>query len=254
MALSKSASSLDWTPEKFNGFKLRRLIVDGGTQALRNVFQKSHRGKSAQAVLAANAHLLANLKIGSKSKGKKVINQAQWDILYPKPPNIPDIRKFDITLLSILLRNICGLTAPATTGWVTEPDASDQSDEANIVRVRLFRNELDAHVPETGVSTKDFQYYWNKIGPVLVSLGIDRAEIDSLEVEECGEEVIERVMNEWNAMKDDIKEDLETIKMMQQKILEISSKTQSTVEEHGTRLEILEQHQKENKRRRKMKP
>ena len=205
MASSTSASVLDWTPEKFNGFKLRRLVIDGGTQALRNVLQKCHPGKSIQAILAAEKHKISSLK-------GKLINQTQWDVLYPKSPNVPDINNFDITLLSILLRNICGL---ATTGWGKMPNANDLSDKANIVRVRLFRNEVHAHIPETGVSMTYFEDYWKKISAVLVSLGIDQAEIDKLKTEECKKEVVERVMNEWNAMVNDIREDLKRIETAQ---------------------------------------
>ena len=214
MASSASASTsvsatsvLYWTPEKLNGFKLRRLIIDGGTTAMRNIVLKCHPGKTIEKILTDEKHKLDPLKIGSKSKGKKVINQTQWDVLFPNPPNIPNINNFDITLLSILLRNICGLTTPAT-GWDEMPNASDNSDVANIIRIKLFRNEVHAHISETGVSTTDFEDYWKKISSAIVSLGINKAEIDSLKNEECGEEVKERVMNEWNEMKDDIKSDL----------------------------------------------
>ena len=146
-------SVLDWSPEKSNGFKLGRLIVDGGTEALRNVFQKCHPSKSTQTVLAANQPKLFPLK-------GKIIKQAQWDKLYPTPPNTPDINNFDITLLSILLRNICGFTK-TDAYWNKKPNATDTSDEANIVRIRLFRNDLHAHITETGISTKEFEHYWN---------------------------------------------------------------------------------------------
>ena len=69
MASFTSATVLDWTLEKFNGFKLRRLVIDGGTQALRNFLHKCHPGKSIQAILAAKKH-----KIHPLIKAK-VINQ-----------------------------------------------------------------------------------------------------------------------------------------------------------------------------------
>ena len=232
MASSKSATVLDWSLEKFNGFKLRRLVVDGGTQALRNVFHKCHPGKSIQAILAAEKHKISPLK-------GKVINQSQWDVLYPTPPNIPDINNFDITLLSILLRTVCGLTAPATS-WVKMPNASDLSDEANIVRVRLFRNEVHAHIPETGVSMTDFEDWWNKISPVLVSLGIDQAEIDKLKIEECGKEVVERVMNEWDTMVDDIREDLNRIEMAQKVTIKVVEESREEVREVKEQLQEVE--------------
>ena len=228
MASPTTVSVLGWTPEKFNGFKLRRLVIDGGTQALRKFLQKCHPGKSIQTILAAEKHKISPLK-------GKVINQTQWDVLYPTPPNTTDINNFDITLLSILLRNICGLTAPAT-GWVNEPNACDLSNEANIVRVRLFRNEVHAHITETGVSTTDFEDYWKKIIPVLVSLGIDQAQTEILKVEECGEEIIQRVMNEWNEMEDDVREDLKRIEIGQKKNRTLIEESRKEVKEEFKRM------------------
>ena len=104
------------------------------------------------------------------------------------------------------------------------PNASDNSDVANIIRIKLFRNEVHAHISETGVSTTDFEDYWKKLNPVLVNLGIDQSEIDSLKDEECGKEVIERVMNEWNAIEDDIGEDLKKIKQQLNRIEQTQKK------------------------------
>ena len=212
---ASSVSVLDWTPEKSTGFKLIRLIIDGGTTALRNVLQKCHPGKSIKAILAPEKKYLGRLKF-------RIINQTQWDKLDPNPPKIPDINNFDITLLSILLRNICSLTAPAT-GWDKMPNVSDNSDVSNIIRIKLFRNEVHDHISKTGVGTTDFEHYWKKISLVLVNLGIDQSEIDSLKDEECGEEVIERLMNEWNAMESFL-ERIETGQKETHKAVEMSHK------------------------------
>ena len=45
----------------------------------------------------------------------------------------------DITLLYILLRNVCGIQAHSN-GWGKTPDSSDRSVSANIERLRLARN------------------------------------------------------------------------------------------------------------------
>ena len=222
------ASVLDWSPEKSNWFKLVRLLIDGGTEAMRIVFQQCHTGKTIQTVLAANTSTLVHLK------GKKIINQTQWDKLYPTPPNIPDISNFDITLLSVLLRNICGLIAPST-GWDKEPNASDNSREANIVRIRLFRNDLHAHITETGITTKDFEHYWNKISRILVSFGVGQEEIDQMKAEECLKEVVERVVNEWKLIVSDI----ERFETMMKKNLEISSETREKVEELQKEVHVI---------------
>ncbi|CAB4026402.1 Hypothetical predicted protein, partial [Paramuricea clavata] len=154
-------SVLESSEEKINGFKLMRLIVDGGTET------------------------------------KKIITQLQWDKLFPPPPGIPNIQEFYITLLVILLRNICGLS-PSSTGWNVMPGSTDNSREANIVRIRLFRNNLVGHVPGTDVNRLDFEAHWIEVGSALRSLGINQPEINRLKAEECGEEEVNRVRTEWN--------------------------------------------------------
>ena len=44
MASATVTSPLESSQDKTNGFKLKRLIVDGGTEALRNVFLDKHPG------------------------------------------------------------------------------------------------------------------------------------------------------------------------------------------------------------------
>ena len=92
---------LHMSDEKTNGFKLMRLIVDGGTQALRETFKRYQPG-NLQTVLSTHQPTLLSLR-------PRIINNDRWKELYP-PSNPPNIKEFDITLLSVLLRNICGLS------------------------------------------------------------------------------------------------------------------------------------------------
>ena len=97
------------------------------------------------------------------------------------------------------MRNICGLSPPSTTGWDKFPTPSDLSVEADIVRIKLFRNEHFGHIPHSAVSDADFKALWAEISSPLLRLGIDQKEIDRLENEECGEEDTKRI---WNALKE----------------------------------------------------
>ncbi|CAB3984673.1 Hypothetical predicted protein, partial [Paramuricea clavata] len=177
--------------------KISGLCVDGGTEVLRNVFLSIHPG-NLHAVLSAHYPTLYPL-----FKTKKIITQPQWDKLYPPHPRIPNIQEFDITLLVILLRNICGLSPPST-GWNVMPGSTDNSREANIVRIRLFRNNFFGHVPGTDVSRLDFEAHWVEVGSALRSLGLNQAEIDRLKAEECGEEEVNRVRQEWNESEKEV--------------------------------------------------
>lgn len=66
-------SPLTSSSDKTNGAKLSRLLIDGGTTVLRNVFDRYH----PPANLAAD--LNANLSTLKKLLKKKVLRTAQWD-------------------------------------------------------------------------------------------------------------------------------------------------------------------------------
>ena len=104
---------------------LCRLLVDAGTQALKDTFNAIHPPANLQSVLAANKATLQSLR------KRKVINATQWGKLYPVIPSSVSSSDFDTTLLMILLRNLCGLPSPAA-GWDTLPTATDVSLEADI--------------------------------------------------------------------------------------------------------------------------
>lgn len=99
--------------EKANYTRLSRLLVDKGTEALRNALHTVHPPSSLPTVLTTNRTRLLKLK-------PRIVNDHHWNLLFPLSGNPPDSKTFDITLLSILLRNICNLTAP-TTGWNSLP-------------------------------------------------------------------------------------------------------------------------------------
>ena len=191
------ASVLDSSDEKTNGFKLMRLIADGGTEALRQTLTK-YCPSNLQVVLSTHRRTLFNLR------NSRIINQNQWDKLYPAASVPPNINDFDITLLCVLLKNICGLKSHTDPIWHNIPNVSDHSVEADIFRVGLFRNKRFAHIPNTAVSDCDFQSFWAEISVPLVRLGIDQIEIDRLESEPCGKEEVERVLKEWEKSESEI--------------------------------------------------
>ena len=195
MASGSTSSLLGSSDETFNGTKLMRLILDGGTEALRKVFQGTHPGH-LQVVLSCtcSSSSTCNYHCLSELKRRKIINQNQWDKLYPAHPNKPNIYDFDITLQFLLLRYTCGLSPPST-GWNNLPTASDLSEVADIVRIKLFRNEHFGHRPHSAISEARFRALWAEISSPLVRLGIDQKEIDRLENEECGEEDMKRIFN-----------------------------------------------------------
>ena len=163
-------------PSKAANFtKLCQLLVDKGGEALRNVLHGKHPPSTLAAVLKANIGTF------TKAKKAKVINPSQWDLLFPAAGAAPDSKQFDITLLIILLRNICGLHPPAT-GWNKMPPAGDTTTSADIVRMKLFRNDDYAHITSTQLDDAKFEQLWQEISQPLLRLGVPQQDIDEIKL------------------------------------------------------------------------
>ena len=207
MANAKPATSSN--KETTNYARLCRLLVDVGTQALRDTLDAIHAPTNLHAVLAANKPTLQGLR------SRRIINATQWGKLFPLISSSVSSRDFDITLLMVLLRNVCGLPSP-TTGWDALPAATDISPEADIARVKYFRNTVYAHAEQASVDDTTFNAYWQDIRDTLVRLGgVEyRSAIDSLETE-CMDPEIEdhfkQVLSEWKKDEDNIKDELQEI-------------------------------------------
>ena len=224
---SASPSPLASSVEKTNGAKLSRLLIDGGTTVLRNVFNGYHPPASLSAALNANYSTLNTLL------KKRILHRSQWDLLFPPSGAPPDSQTFDITLLFLLLTNICGLSPPHS-GWHNKPPPSDNSLEANLARIKFYRNELYGHVTTTGIADPAFSTLWQEISAVLVALGLEQAEIDRLKAEHCGEQVFLDALLEWADSERDVKSQLK----------DIETKVLQTVDESKVKLEEVHQLQK----------
>lgn len=197
------------TKESTNYARLCRLLVDVGTEALRDKFNAIHSPTNLHAALAGNITILQHLR------ARKIINPTQWGKLFPAMPLSVSSASFDITLLMVLLRNLRGLAAPAT-GWDALPPSTDVSLEADITRVKYFRNAVFAHAEHTSVGDVTFSSHWRSIRETLVRLGgvNYRAAIDRLETEcmdpEAEEHYIE-LLGQWKKDEDNVKDKLEEI-------------------------------------------
>ena len=204
-----AAPSASSTKETTNYARLCRLLVDVGTQALRGTFDAIHSPANLRTVLAGNKTILQSLRT------RNIINPTQWGKLFPAIPASVSSRDFDITLLMVLFRNICGLAAPAT-GWDALPAVTDLSREADIARVEFFRNTVFAHAEHASVDAATFNHYWQNIRDTLVRLGgvKYKAAIDQLETEcmdpEAEEHYIE-LLGQWKKDEDNVKDKLDEI-------------------------------------------
>ena len=218
-------SPLASSVEKTNGNKLSRLLIDGGTTVLRNIFDHYH----PPANLAGNLSSKHIHSILTKLRHRKILNGSQWDKLFPPPGGgTPNSKNFDITLLFLLLTNICGLSPPPSCSWHKMPPVSDTSFEANLARMKYYRNELYGHVTTTGIQTPVFDVKWQEVSSVLVSLGLSQSEVDRLKREPCAEDYVSAV-TEWMKDDEEIQFQLKDLRTKQQQVLQIQQEDHRTL-------------------------
>ena len=203
------------TNETTNYARLCRLLVDVGSQALRDTFDRIHPPAGLHLVLAPGTPAHGTLQLLRK---KRILNPTQWGKLYPTIPTSVSSASFDITLLMVLLRNICHLTPPVS-GWDKLPSATDTSTEANIARVKYYRNTVYGHATQASVDHKSFNIHWQDISNALVGLGgasyeaaINKLKYECMDLDT--EEHYRELLLQWKKDEDNIKEKLKEIEGM----------------------------------------
>ena len=195
---------MDPLQAKANFARVCQLLVDKGGDALRQALHVVHPPSKLAAALNSHRPTLQKLR-------HKVINPSQWKLLYPAA-GPPDSKTFDVTLLFILLRNICGLCTPVA-GWNTMPPAGDTSISADILRIKMFRNEVYGHIPSAQYDDTTFQKLWHDISQPLLKLGISQQDIDLLKLAPISpeEESYVKALKEWKRAEDSLSQKVDEI-------------------------------------------
>lgn len=199
--------------ETTNYARLCRLLVGVGTQALRDTFDKIHPPACLHAALASQQPILQSLR------KRRIINPMQWGKLYPTIASSVSSENFDITLLVLLLRNICSLSPP-TTGWDSLPLVADTSIEANIARVKYYRNNVYGHASQASMDDTTFDSYWKDISSALVGLGAgvnyvnDISKLRTEGMDPDNEKHYVNLLKEWKKDEDTTKDKLGEIEGM----------------------------------------
>lgn len=208
---SAAAPSFASTKETTNYARLCRLLLDVGTHVLRETFDRLRPGGELSVVLASSS-VFTTLQL---LRMKRVLNPSQWGKLFPAIKHSVSSKEFDITLLMTLLRNICNLTPPVT-GWGSFPTPADITNEADIVRIKYYRNTIYGHANEASVDDVIYAAYWQDIKDTLVRLGgrhyittIDHLEKESIDPEY--EEHYQDLLRQWVKDEENIKDKLDEI-------------------------------------------
>ena len=146
--------------ESANFFRLIRLVVDKGSDVLRDLLLQTIYPESLDKFLQRNINIINTLQ------KRKLLYQDQYDLLTKTPAVQPE--ELDITLLCWIFRNIC--TISPTNGWQIPPGATDISREDDIYRLRDIRNKIIAHIATTQVPSADFKKLWVEISDIITRL------------------------------------------------------------------------------------
>ena len=151
----------DEKQETANFFRLVKVLVDLGSEALRDVMLQVLLPDTLATAVSSKMEKIDDLR------KNRILFDKQYKLLTEVPPQP---KKFDISLLTIILRNLCrGVPAPLS-GWFEEPDQTDLSLGADIVRLRNIRNDVTAHAASTRVTDAVFENIWAKVTTVVVRI------------------------------------------------------------------------------------
>ena len=153
------------TKETSNYAWLCCLLVDVGSCVLREIFDRICPPGNLHTVLNDPKN---HAKLQTLRK-KRVLSTSQWRKLYPAFKSSVCSRDFDTFLLVFLLRNIWGLTLPAS--GQDDLLATDISPAADITRIKILRDRVYSHVTSGSVDDPTFSCYWNDIKDTFQRIG-----------------------------------------------------------------------------------
>ncbi|WAR03965.1 hypothetical protein MAR_010523, partial [Mya arenaria] len=159
MSGAGTPGSVDGTQNEQYYLRLHLLLMKAG-DVLRTMFDS----------IITPANLLLELRnhkrVIDKLKKDGILSNDQYILLNPNPAS----KRFDVSLLIVLLRNICNLQ-PNNPFW-KEKDNNKITDTmppviANIVRIRNLRNKMQ-HKHVAYLDQKEFEDNWRLLGHVSV--------------------------------------------------------------------------------------
>ncbi|XP_062600187.1 ankyrin repeat and KH domain-containing protein mask-like isoform X3 [Saccostrea cucullata] len=152
-----ASSSYASTEETTNACRACRLLLGPCTDELRDVLRHYVPPSTFPHVIKIKRSNLPRL------------TAQQMNLILPRGSTYTgNYGDMDISLLYILLRNICGIP-PHSNGWGFDPDPTDRSLSANIERIRIARNQC-VHSSSPFLSNADFNTIWSTVRSAVVEI------------------------------------------------------------------------------------
>lgn len=142
-----------------NFARLCQLIMTICSDLLRDVFSRYIKPADLRSEVDNN-----------RRKLEKIMNAAQKDLIYPASGSSAITAKdLDISVLYILLRNICNIPNHKN-GWGKPPKKGDKSIAACIEKIKNERNLISGHSTAGAIEDIEFQNHWTELRDAIVEI------------------------------------------------------------------------------------
>ncbi|CAC5385131.1 unnamed protein product [Mytilus coruscus] len=149
--------------EEENYVRISLLLTGISPRAVRALFDHEFAPSCLDSSLKKGYDTLKDLQ------QKRVINMSQWNLLFPRFPDVRASKTFDVTLIITLLRNLTCLTPPHG-GYDLLPSANETTPTSDLARIKYYRNYL-AHLDEGKVDNITFTTAWDTVTDAISRLG-----------------------------------------------------------------------------------
>ncbi|XP_063402205.1 uncharacterized protein LOC134686468 [Mytilus trossulus] len=183
--------------EEENFVRMNLLLTGISTRAVRVLFNNEFHPSNLDVTIKKEIYKLNDLK------KKKIINQPQWEFLFPRN-SVPDSNMFDITLMITLLTNLTGLNH-----YDKLPLVTDTTPAADLGRMKYYRNHI-SHNKDGKLENTFFSIAWNDIIEAVYRLG-GQSMLD--ECKELRTKILDQSTVPWN-IRDQISKTLKAWKLM----------------------------------------
>ncbi|XP_052075453.1 uncharacterized protein LOC127712894 [Mytilus californianus] len=123
--------------EEENYIRLALLLKGVSPRAVRTYFDREFPPTHLPSTLNKNYNTLYGLKLN------RVLNQAQWKLLFPRN-GVPDSTTFDVTLMICLIRHLTSVNQPIN-GFGSLPLPVETTAGPDLARIKWYRNNLAHH-------------------------------------------------------------------------------------------------------------
>lgn len=142
-----------------NYLRLCLLITTICSDLLRDILSRYIKPADLQSELNKN-----------RTKLENIMNAQQKEEIYDKTgARLSTAKSLDISVLYIILRNICNIPKHVN-GWGKTPQIGDNSIAACIERIRIYRNSISAHTSNGRIEEMEFKDYWSELQKAVIQI------------------------------------------------------------------------------------